>query len=402
MGTILRRPKEIMWATDNVYGTHGQDWDGEDNKEKPLAGYIAEGIKPGDCVDAPEWNWWRDYVSRFLQFIGGIQLANWDLGDFSDVDANWCAGGSVPVECCYDDSIEAFTAVSGNGETIYSYDPTDGAATPAMGGQGLIWENETTNPRTLGYQVRDLACDNNGKRIAIEGNSLVMVMISTALNTWNTQATASSVVWGCVDHDHDGGLWAVAGASGTINTSPNGTTWTARTSGVSGTIVAMKHNNDTDDPKWVGLTTTQVVWSSDGITWSYASHGLTSNPVSKRLAYNKESKRWIAVLTNGHIGISDNQGQTWTQVSNPFGLGAVSLSYNTCYIDSDEQDGWIFHYCPTGTTSIQQRHVSKDNGENWHRVYEGMLRNGLIKWGTDKFVCVGSAACSYSVRLLGA
>jgi len=405
MGTTLRRPKEEIWASDATYTELTEPWHGDLNKIEYTPGFIAEGFKPADYPDCPEFNWWRYYVSKFLEFISGIQLLSWKPGDFTNVTlgtGGWCATNIHPRTICYDDSNECFTAVDAAGETIYSYDPTDGSTPPSMGGQGLVWENETTNPRTLGYQVRDLACNNNGQRIAIEGNSLIMMMISTALNTWNTQAAASSVVWKSVDHDHNGGLWAIGGASGAINTSPNGTTWTARTSGVSNTIETIKHNQETgDDARWVALTNTETLWSSDGITWSYASHGLTSAPLHTKMAYNKESKRWILLLTNEDIAYSDNQGQTWTQVSDPFGLGSVTLDYSRGYIDSDGQDGWIFHYCPDLSTSIRERHISKDNGATWHRSYVEIMHKGAIKWGTDRFVSVGRTDCSYSIRLLG-
>jgi hypothetical protein len=111
-------------------------------------------------------------------------------------------------------------------------------------------------------------------------------------------------------------LWVAVGANGTITTSPDGITWTARTSNMStNTIVDVKYANSI----WVavgggggGTNTGGITYSTDGITWTRKSQTPTISASYRAVIYN--GTNWIVVAdisTNNYLYASAPSG-TWT------------------------------------------------------------------------------------------
>ena len=74
-----------------------------------------------------------------------------------------------------------------------------------------------------------------------------------------------------------GSLWVAVGANGALVTSPDGNTWTVRTSGTSYDLTAVTYGNG----KWIAVGAYgTIITSTDGITWSAVSSGTTRNLTS--------------------------------------------------------------------------------------------------------------------------
>ena len=121
-------------------------------------------------------------------------------------------------------------------------------------------------------------------------------------------------------------LYVAVGQSSTILTSPDGVTWTSRSSPVTINVI--------DDVAFangvfvaVGLSSSPIIYSTDGITWSAGSG--TSTGAVKGVAYG--NSKWVAVAS-GAVYISTNNGVSWTATISIAALNnATSLSFANGY-----------------------------------------------------------------------
>jgi photosystem II stability/assembly factor-like uncharacterized protein len=105
---------------------------------------------------------------------------------------------------------------------------------------------------------------------------------------------------------HDNGLWVVAGDNGMLSTSPDGVTWTPRTSGFGTTrIKDVSFGNGL----WVAVGDNGMLSTSpDGVTWTPRTSGFGTEIISA-VAY--ANNLWVASGTNGKLSTSPD-GVTWT------------------------------------------------------------------------------------------
>jgi uncharacterized delta-60 repeat protein len=122
-----------------------------------------------------------------------------------------------------------------------------------------------------------------------------------------------------------GGRFIAAGLRGTIFTSFDGSSWTARRLGVSSSLTALAHGNGL----YVALGSSNGIWtSSDTVNWSLRSAGTTDD--GRFFGFNPNALtfgngRFVAVGGGGLI-VSSTDGITWsvaTAVTTDF-LGAVA------------------------------------------------------------------------------
>jgi hypothetical protein len=258
--------------------------------------------------------------------IVSLRLSQWFYVEH-DSFTSWGGGGTPllvrPHDICYDASNDLFTAIDQGAVSIISRDPglyaSGGGDQP--GGQGdCEWQEESDDPATCGGGGAGLGAGHtsaeiatgNSTRVAVGSGATGIVAESSAVSTWTTRNTVNSVAFHCIGFG--GGLFAIGGASGTLETSSNGQAWTSRTSGISDTIRLIRHNGLTGgDAKWMALSDTKVSTSSDGVTWSSTTHGFTSLPL--RMTYDAENDRWWVLRDNGSLAYSDNDGASWTGVA---------------------------------------------------------------------------------------
>lgn len=111
-----------------------------------------------------------------------------------------------------------------------------------------------------------------------------------------------------VGYDATLGLFVAVGGSGKISTSTNGTSWTSRTSGTASNLNAVGFF--TGSLIIAGGDSGTIVTSPDGTTWTTR----TSNAVGGIRGIAANSTRIIAV---GGIGSTSDDGTTWVAMSTP-------------------------------------------------------------------------------------
>ncbi len=140
--------------------------------------------------------------------------------------------------------------------------------------------------------------------------------------TEQTSGTANNMS----DVTYGQNLYVAVGQSSTILSSPDGVTWTSRSSPVTINII--------DDIAFangvfvaVGLSSSPIIYSSDGITW-FAGSGTTTGAV-KGVAYG--NSKWVAVAESA-VYISSTNAVSWTATSGISALANVtSLSFANGY-----------------------------------------------------------------------
>ncbi len=117
-------------------------------------------------------------------------------------------------------------------------------------------------------------------------------------------------------------LWVAAGAAGNLETSPNGTTWTSRTSGFGASAInGVAYGGGT----WVAVGASGKLYTSpDGTTWSAQTSNFGSTNIDA-VAYNG-SNLWVASGASGTLATSPD-GTTWTSqtsASTAFGTNNIN------------------------------------------------------------------------------
>ncbi len=109
---------------------------------------------------------------------------------------------------------------------------------------------------------------------------------------------------------YGGGQFVAVGDNGTILTSPDGLTWTPRTSGTTFTLFAVTYGNG----RYVAVGGNDAVCTSpDGVTWTARSAGLSANLLC--VAYGADL---FVMAGGGAPGIySSTDGVTWTLRESP-------------------------------------------------------------------------------------
>jgi len=174
---------------------------------------------------------------------------------------------------------------------------------------GLTWTQRAVtagNIRTIAY---------NGTNLYVAAGSNGVLLTSPDGITWTSRTSGfganfiNKVAFG-------NGLWVAVGENGTITTSSDGITWTARTANMStNEIKDVQYANSI----WVavggggGTTNTGgITYSTDGITWTRKSQSITVGATYNMVSYN--GTNWIVVAsfsTNNYLYASTPSG-TWT------------------------------------------------------------------------------------------
>jgi hypothetical protein len=248
-------------------------------------------------------------------------------------------------------------------------------------------------------------------------NTPSTIGFSAAGTTWaDTSIGVSATQFGS---GAGNGIFMVTMNGNRVFTSPNGTTWTSRSTPAQGQAGAAFGNGVWILPVSNG---TQVMRSTDnGVNWTTHTSSATANGVSKEwttVAYGNN----IWVLTNGANGggriATSPDGITWT-TRNPrnttdsyWGITfANGVFMMTCTSDNSHgisSDGinWSFVIPPSPPTGYYQpafangawfftdqsstAYMSFDNGVSWSSVATGQNFSGLRHWfGGNRFlICV--------------
>ena len=356
--------------------------------------------------------------SRLLfDLLLGMRLGNWSQGDVSDITGGtFCSGANV-MDICHDPNEDRFWAIDDDGAVVVTLAPSMVTPPNVPGGGPHHWYDEMSDPLDLvlwaasGTEVEIAA--GGGMIVAVSDSGTDQLARSIGiLEAWAAQSPAvASVYWCRAVYDPTSSLFVISGrVAGTptkVETSPDGATWTDRTSGAGFTVNGATPRAIASDPAGVLgtliLTDTEYAFTDDGVSYGQGSHGLGSVPLA--LAYAGTTldgeSRWVAVLTNGDVAYSEDKGSSWTAVSSPF------LQFVATYvrIAADGQGGLVAS-CANATRSILW--ASSDWGENWTEVFRSPMIDAMESgpcFGGGHFAAIGclsggTVAAMHSLRIL--
>jgi hypothetical protein len=229
----------------------------------------------------------------------------------------------------------------------------------------------------------------------------------TGTNGQVLQSTGSGVQWGSagltftdrvqstasfVSIEYNGSnLYVAAGSGGQLFTSPDGITWTSRTSGFgSNSINKVAYGNGL----WVAVGTQgTITTSSDGITWTARTANMSTNQLRDVKYANSV---WVVVGAGGGTtdtgGITySSDGITWTRKSQSITVGTSYLTvvYNgTNWIvgTTNSTNNYLYASTPSGTWTAAQTGTSNNVSQLfWDGTRNLALSNsnGQLNWSTS-------------------
>ena len=195
--------------------------------------------------------------------------------------------------------------------------------------------------------------------------------------TWTSRTTQFSGVSDIYRVAYGNGLWVAVGESGRLSTSTDGITWTTRTSNMStNNIVDVVYDNSI----WVavgnggGTTNTGgIIYSTNGTTWTRKSQSISVGSTYSTVIWN--GTNWIIGSTNS------GTGNNYLYATAPSG---------TWTADIDGQGDQIWKIIWDGT-----RHTYHTNGGWWYSTSTSTLTGGAQIYGAGN--PTNGAASSRSV-----
>lgn len=216
--------------------------------------------------------------------------------------------------------IRTYSGLSGTSQTYATATEEADSLIPVLNAPYAI----TWTPQTSGFgtaPIYALAYDGSGLIIAIGGSTSPLLYSSPDGVTWTSRTSNLYASAQCTGVAHDGSsTWVAIGASssGNINlsSSTNGTTWTARTSGVSVALRCVGFGGG----RWVAAGDSgNLIGSTDGTSWAHYTSSFSTTRIWG-VAYG--GGLWVAVGETGKLATSSN-GTTWTQQTSSFGTTLI-------------------------------------------------------------------------------
>ena len=190
--------------------------------------------------------------------------------------------------------------------------------------------------------------------------SLFSLTVNSCAKKSDTSSTTSS------------GLFIAVGASGTLLTSSDGTTWTSRTSGTTNNLRAVAYDGSSTLVA-VGFSGT-ILTSSDGTTWTSRTSG-TSKDINN-VHYGNSS--FVAVGDNGTL-LSSTDGITWSDKTSNCGANDNESLWDVAYGGStwvaNGDNGSIYTYDESTCTA---------------RTSGTTVEFNELYYGNSTFVAIGS------------
>jgi hypothetical protein len=316
----MARPRSYaQFATDAAYVAPAQPWDGQPTKQAMPAGLQAEGYEPNTAPAAQHLNWLLNTFGQWVSHFRDLQYQNWSRALFSSgVTAPTLVLLSVII-----DTIGVFvygmdSAGTNTPRVYYSYD-------------GRFFTDFSTGFTT--GQTSSFATP-SGRKLAMLGNTLLAI---TSQGIWRSSKTAASwalasnaVSWLAIAAAN--GVAVVVGATGSIRTSPDGVTWTTRTSGVAVTLRDVAYMPATGTyPSGIWVTVGNggnIRFSNDGGANWFAATSPTSRDLS-HVVWSQTQGQFLAFSTQSGgttVLIRSVDGIVWTIVNAAFASGSTDIS----------------------------------------------------------------------------
>jgi hypothetical protein len=221
------------------------------------------------------------------------------------------------------------------------------AAPDPLTTKGDLFTFSTTEARLgVGANGTTLVADSS------EATGLKWQTPSSGATTWTARyGTTETFYSGAYNGSN---LYVIVGGAGSLLTSPDGITWTSRTSGFGGSnIYWVAYGNGL----FVAVGTNGIITTStDGITWTARTSNMSTNQMNHVIYANS---LWVAVGRGGGAtntgGITySSDGITWTRKSQTptIGTSYFAVSYNgTNWIvgASASTNNYLYASTPSGT-----------------------------------------------------
>lgn len=240
------------------------------------------------------------------------------------------AGNSGEIATSVDDGVH-WTSQTAAGGFVGHFDAIayGNGLFVAVGTSGEI----QTSPDGETWTARDAASTARLKGVVWTGTQFVAVGIETiqtspdAINwTAQTMADPTKTLNGV---GADAGVVVAVGNGGHVETSPDGETWTSRTSGLSNDLQGAAYGVAVNGTGyWVicGDSGDVAASSDEGETWSVR----TPANAEDFYAVTFENLTWVMAGTNGEIETSTNGGFTWTQQTQAGGFSGDFYAAHRC------------------------------------------------------------------------
>ncbi|MDH5545070.1 MAG: hypothetical protein OEZ43_05720 [Gammaproteobacteria bacterium] len=214
----------------------------------------------------------------------------------------------------------------------------------------------STDATTWTSQTSSSSILNNRGYVASSGTTIVVgsdmgvMESSTDGVTWTVRANSNSPLY---DHEYNAGLYVAVGKAGRIATSPDLTTWTNRTSGVSSDLKRVEFLNGL----WIAVGSSGVITtSSDGVTWTSQSSG-----VAQALrGVTHDGTKYIAVGDLGVV-ITSSDAVTWASQTSGTTQTLHAIASNGTDIVASGNTGTIITSSDSGVTWTTQTAYSSRN-----------------------------------------
>jgi len=207
-----------------------------------------------------------------------------------------------------------------------------------------------------------LECDGSAVSQTTYAELFARVGHEYLIPTYTLQTTSFTGTIYCVAHNGlagADGLWVAAGQNGELETSPDGVTWTIRTSNFGASIIySVAHNGLTGGSAlWTAVGASgKISTSPDGVTWTTRTSNFIGGYHIYDVAHNGVNL-WVCCGTGGYYSHSAD-GITWVNVSAGAGIEDIkSVTYNN--------GTWVMGDALGGASDL----LYSASGTAWSAVY---------------------------------
>lgn len=302
---------------------------------------------------------------------------------------NWPERASVPTSGVSNNSDVPIAWLSSGGyfgSSIFCASGDD--QYPYTSEDGILWTRRTSfsGPFMLNSPVKDLASGLVGGSVGFlasgTGNGN-LAQSTTGGISWTLTGSGIVPTSSVLCYADSLSLWVAAGASGAISTSPDGTTWTTRTTPAAWIL----NSGGAKRVVWNGSlfvilplnTYSKFLTSPDGVTWTERT---VTSATWTGLAYSPTDGIWMACATTTGAVWKSTNGTAWTDTGVSLGFTLNDLAVNKSL--------WV---AATSLGYLGGVAWSIDQGATWNAVAVGNHRLATagfkrLLFGDSRFVAV--------------
>jgi hypothetical protein len=231
---------------------------------------------------------------------------------------------------------------------------------------------------------------NSGKFLTTNGTAESWATVTVPL-TWTQRLIHGDGSINTIAYNGSN-LYVAAGSSGSLYSSPDGVTWTSRTSGFSSdSILKVAYGNGL----WVAVGDSgKISTSTDGITWTARTANMAASTIYDVIYANSI---WVAVGSAGGTsntgGITySTDGITWTRKSQSITVGStyIAVVYNgsnfIVFSSGISTNNYLYASTPSGTWTAANDGTTGGATNAFYdgtRVLKVVSNSGLVWYSTS-------------------